>query len=127
MDNTTVIMNALLEIQERGGQGNFVIFMSDEEKNYFIQFAAKRGDKTLYGEAVSNVYLEPKYALDANQIERLKVIGWQYESEGSNLYKYWEANNDDERLNIAQAVIQTFIEVYGMSPLQQITVNVVLE
>jgi hypothetical protein len=62
MENTTIIASSLQEIQEKGGENNFVVFISDEEKNYYIQFATSCGDTTLYGEAVNNEFLAPEYA-----------------------------------------------------------------
>ena len=54
---------ALRRIVEEGGEHNFFILCADEAKNYYVQFAASRGETTVRAEAVSNLYLEPTHML----------------------------------------------------------------
>ena len=124
--NREMIADALRRIQEEGGENNFVIFTADQERNYYIQFAIGRGQTTFLAEAVSNQFLSPEHALSNEQIARLESMGWDHQ-EGSNYCRYWEASSDEERSDIAQEVMRTFIEVYGISPNDPIETKLVLE
>ena len=122
-----IVSDSLRRVQEEGGRGNFVIFTSDEGKGYYIQFAAARGQTSFWAEAVSNDVLKPEFALDAERMERLKSLGWKGEP-GRNFFRNdWQASNDEERTQIAEEVLRTFVEVYGYEPDQPLEVNLVLE
>lgn len=123
----STIADSLRRVQEEGGHGNFVIFTSDEQKGYYIQFAVGRGQKSFWAEAVSNDVLKPDFALGAERIERLKSLGWQSES-GRNFFRNdWQASNDEERTQVAEEVVRTLVEVYGYEADQPLDVNLVLE
>lgn len=124
-ENINKIVEALRAIQDDGGDGNFVVFMADPDKNYYIQFVGELGHESLFGEAVSNEFLQRPYHLTPIQESRLRQLGWQ-EGEG-NFYQEWFASDDEERQEIAQLVMQTFIEVYNLPPKQPIEVVVNLE
>lgn len=127
-DNVARIAESLRRITREGGDGNFVIFLVDEAKNYYVQFGASRGDTELRGEAVSNEYLEPEFALSERQIRQLSSLGWQYDPhESPNFYRDWEVKNDDDRLAVAQDVMRMLTQVYGLSPDQEFTIEINLE
>ena len=123
--NLERIAAALRQIQEDGGDGNFVVFTADPLKNYYIQFVGELAQDSLFGEAVSNKFLEPPYSLSIAQETRLRALGWQAGED--NFYQEWFASNDEERQKIAQLVMQTFIDVYDISPTQPIEIIVNLE
>lgn len=123
--NLEQIADALRQIQEDGGDSNFVVFTADAAKNYYIQFVGELAHDSLFGEAVSNEFLEPPFTLTLSQEARLRELGWQA-GEG-NFYQEWFASNDEERQEIAQLVMQTFIEVYDISPTQPLEIIVNLE
>ena len=124
-ENLANIVAALRQIQDDGGDGNFVVFTADPAKNYYIQFVGELGHDDLFGEAVSNEFLERPYRLTPAQEKRLRDLGWQ-EGEG-NFYQEWFASNDEDRQEIAQLVMQTFVEVYNISPAQPVDIVVNLE
>jgi hypothetical protein len=121
-----MIAEALKRVQTEGGKGNAVIFIADEQKNYYIQFAAANGQTELYAEASDNKYLSSRYALSDEQIAKLEGLGWTRKNEG-NHYRNWSANTDEERLAIGEEVMRTFIEVYGISPNGSIEIELILE
>ncbi len=124
-ENLANIAAALRQIQDDGGDGNFVVFTADPAKNYYIQFVGELGHADLFGEAVSNEFLERPYRLTHAQEDRLRELGWQA-GEG-NFYQEWFASNDEDRQEIAQLVMQTFVEVYNISPAQPVDIVVNLE
>lgn len=115
------ITESLRCIQEEGGEGNYVHFVVGAEMNYYIQFAAECGRTSLYAEAVSNEYLKPEFALTTEQIAHLRSMGWN--APGPNFYQDREAITDEDRLQIAQEVIQALVEVYGWVPGQPIGIE----
>jgi hypothetical protein len=123
-----LIKEMLRRIQREGGNSNFVTFVADAEKNYFIQFASEAGATRLYGEAVSNEFLEPQYALNTNQMAHLLSLGWAPPAGGYVNYNYeWHTTTNEDRRRIAKKVVQTFIEVYGVTPDETMDVNLVLQ
>jgi hypothetical protein len=126
--NLVTIVTTLRQIQAEGGAQNFVIFKADDEKNYYIQFTSGRGDMKLYAEAVSNKYLSPQFALNAEQIQALKKLGWAPPVEGFvNFNRTWDADNDAQRLAIARLVMRTFGEIYGIDPARPLTIELGIE
>ncbi len=126
--NLQTIVTALRRIQNEGGDSNFVIFNADSEKNYYIQFASEQGSKELDAEAVSNNYLEPPFALSKERTLCLEELGWNSpHDKDSNFSRTWVAEYDETRLLIAQVVMRTFVEIYGMPPEQSLSVNLCLE
>jgi hypothetical protein len=122
------IVTSLRRIQEEGGQGNFVVFIADAHKDYYIQFAAEAGETELYGEAVGNENLNPQHALDESQIMHLQSLGWDISpGDAGNHSQVWQVTTDKERQRIAETVVQTFIGVYGIHPDETMEVNLVLQ
>jgi hypothetical protein len=125
-DELAQIANSLRHIQEEGEEGNFALFIVDDQKNYYIQFTAEPGETSLHAEAVSNEYLDPEFALTPEQIARLQSMGWNAPGTFPNFYQDREAITDEDRLQIAREVMQASIEVYGWMPGQPINVELVL-
>ena len=124
-ENLIKIVAALRTIQDDGGDGNFVVFTADPDKNYYIQFVGELAHDSLFGEAVSNEFLELPYHLTPTQENKLRDLGWQA-GEG-NFFQEWFASEDEDRQEIAQLVMQTFAEVYNISAKQPIEVVINLE
>ena len=123
--NLVNIVEALRIIQDDGGDGNFAVFTADPVKNYYIQFVGELGHDDLFGEAVSNEYLEPPFTLTPGQESKLRDLGWQ-EGE-NNFFQEWFASHDEDRKVIAQLVLQTFVDVYHIPAQQLIEIVVNLE
>lgn len=134
-ENLSTITENLRRIQTEGENisGNVAIFIADEERNYYIQFAAGRDDMpfgraatSLYAEAVGNEVLLPEHALDADQVSRLEALGWNPPRHSPNFYRTWTAASDEERKVIGELVLKTFSEVYGISLEQPVVVEVMI-
>ena len=123
-DNLKTIVNSLRHIQTEGGIGNFVVFIADANKNYFIQFAGEAGSSELHAEAVSNNFLSPEFRLSERQVIQLQSMGWTPPDE-VNFYREWQAKTDEDRLVIAQETMDSFVKVYGLNPNQPLTVEMV--
>lgn len=135
-DNLITIVASLRRIQTEGVviPSNAAIFTADPVKNYYIQFAAGRDNTPeprdgtyLYAEAVGNEYLERKFALGRDQLMRLQALGWNLPDSSGNYWRTYQAADDRERQWIAQDVIQTFAEVYGLPADHMITVEVQID
>ena len=126
-DPLTKISNTLGLIQKEGGAGNLAIFIIDGEKNYYIQIKAGKGNPSLYAEAVSNEFLQTEYELNSRQMRRLEKQGWHKSDQSPNFFREWRAKDDQDRLEIARDVLETFAAVYGWKPGQDIESQVTLE
>ncbi len=127
-NNLERIAASLKRIQNEGGSGNFVIFTIPAKAYYYIQFAGEVGDARLYAEAVSNNYLTPKFALDKDQMTQLQSVGWHSPSTDKvNFYQEWQARTDEDRIAIAQEILDVFTEVYGLIPDRSLNVELVLD
>ncbi len=115
-DPVEKISGMLRRIQEQGGQGNFVVFIADADKNYYVQIMASMEDKRLLAEAVSNEFLEREHKLNPSQIEKMVTLGWIKPGPTPNFHREWKASNDQDRLEISREVRDTFLEVYGWKP-----------
>lgn len=110
-----MIAQSLKRIQTEGGMANCVVFLADEKKNYYIQFASAKGEKGLRAEAVSNAFLSPKNRLDDVKSAILLDRGWSLQP-GSNYVKDFTAADDGARSAITAEVEAVFRDVYGVDP-----------
>ena len=135
-ESLPVIAASLKQILREGNPGeNFVIFIADNEKNYYIQVAPESDaspyspnidEYSLYAEAVGNPMLASHFRLRPTQIAELSGLGWNVSSHTPNYYQTWRAQSDEERSLIAQIIVSTFIKVYGALPGQKIDGQVVI-
>jgi len=127
-DKLTLIVTSLQRLQEEGGKNNYCIFTSDIRRNYYIQFAGAQGETRLRAEAVSNQFLESRYALTEAQMTQLQELGWRLDSTQSpNFHREFEAQDEADRTAIAELVLRTLTEVYGLLPTQPLVVHLALE
>ena len=135
-DRLPVIVASLKRIQREGNPSeNFVIFIADNEKNYFIQVAPESDaspyspnidEYSLYAEAVGNTVLASHSRLRPTQIAELSGLGWNVSFHSPNYYQTWRTQSDEERSLIAQIIVSTFIKVYEALPRQKIDGQVVI-
>ncbi|MGD9092539.1 MAG: hypothetical protein PVF74_06805 [Anaerolineales bacterium] len=121
------VSESLRLIQEEGGQGNLVIFIANADKNYYIQIVGHKDDPTLFAEAVSNAFLDTKYRLDPRQMKLMEELGWKCPGKTPNFHREWSAKDRQERIDIAQGIIETLIETYGWIPEQGLETEISLE
>jgi hypothetical protein len=127
--NVDKIRGGLYRITMQGGECNFMCVVGDKERNYYVQCTGEHGNPCLLAEAVSNAFLEPENALNEAQMSQLKAIGWEenpYQDEG-NFQLHWEAESDEQRHVLAELVVQTLIDVYGVSPEYELDIEVCLD
>ncbi len=123
--NLDIIAAALKQVQTTGTHpdSNFVIFNIDTSKNYYVQLAVESNPQNgLHAEAVSNEFLDPEARLDQEQIRRLHLLGWKDPESSPNYERDWIAATDADRWAIAREILQTCVDVYGMSPHHQLDV-----
>jgi hypothetical protein len=126
--NIGMIAQHLGRIQQEGGQGNFVVFSADDKANYYIQFAGQKGGNALYAEAAGNPVIPKNYRLDQEKQTKLLELGWTPPTQdGVNYSKQWQAVSYDDRIQIANTVMRTFVDVYGIDLDHPIDPNLVLE
>ena len=132
--NLQKLTAALLSLQEEGGRGNFAIFRAG---GYRVQFAGRRGWTSFYAEANNTDSLPPERALSPEQVERLQALGWGHqrcavavktELPTTDFCRTdWDAPTDEDRAAMADVVLRTFTEGYGVPPDVPLEVEVVLE
>ena len=128
LDHLTTIYEALQQLHREGGHSNFVIFTAEHIESYYVQVAGERGGPRLYAEAVSNDFLRPEFALTPKQIAHMRQLGWQLPEQGEgNFFREWQARFDADRRQVAQFILQTLTEVYGVPANEPFDVNLVLE
>jgi len=123
------IVSALRRLTEEGGSDNFVIFVADAAKNYFVQFLSYRGNTTIYGEAVSNRFLSSPFLLSAEQDAWLARLGWNPPAgeQPPNFHRYWRVADDRDRQVVAEAALATLKIVYGWRGDRPLEVELYLE
>ncbi len=127
-DHVTNIYEAILRLHNEGGMGNFVTFIADEEKNYYVQVTGEKEGDTLYTEAVSNNSLSPAFRLNESKINLLKSIGWLEPKYGEgNFYKDWSIRRDEDRRKVAEFLFRTLEEVYELSTNDELAMDIALE
>ncbi len=113
------IVSLLRRLVEEGGDHNFVIFESAEtggrSANYYLQFGTSCGSAVIYGEAVSNYYLERPFRLSNRQKAQLARLGWNppRPKKSPNYYRYWQVLNDRDRDAVVVVAVATCRLVYG--------------
>jgi hypothetical protein len=108
------IVAALRRLTEEGGEHNFVILRADDQRNYYLQFATSCGSAVVLGEAVSNLYLQARFALTPGQIATLRRLGWRPPTKRKfpNFYRWWPVITDRDREAIADVALATLERVY---------------
>jgi hypothetical protein len=114
-----------------------VLVLSSKRRGYFVELAAL-GPDGVHAEAVSNVWLRPKHALDAQQMTRLAALGWSAPTVSrAAIDAFEEADEDAERpvgtsnhfrdwaapapfAAIATLAVTTLREVYGIRRPEQL-------
>lgn len=117
-----LIASLLRRIQTEGSDisGNALILISNELRNYYIQFAAGhdetpdgRDPYSLYAEASGNEILEARFKLSDDQVHSLLSLGWKPPQSSPNYFQSWVSRNDEDRASIAELVLETFQQVYA--------------
>jgi hypothetical protein len=131
-DTIALIADHLRRIQTEGGDiyDNVVVFIADPSNNIYIQFAAGhdntpngRGKYLLYAEAVSNEFLTSDRQLTSQQILELKLSGWSEPRHSPNFSRVWTAETDDDRRAIALEVLRLFREIYDVTNLDDLVID----
>ena len=120
---------ALRRIVEEGATHNFIILRADEAKNYYVQFAASRGETTVRAEAVSNLYLEPADMLSLRRSKALLALGWNPPTPGQspNFYRDWDVRDEKTRRQMARRAMRTLVEIYGLAPTERVGLSLHLQ
>ena len=119
-DNLEIITHSLERIQSEGGVGCVDFYVTTPALHH-IYFTSTAENSRLYSSTLT---------LDIKQAARLKFLGWQSLlcDQGFGFYQQWRAKTDADRVLIAQEVIRTFVEVYGLAPHQLLGgVNIVID
>ncbi len=115
---TGAIATMLRRLLEEGGDHSFLMLHADATKNYFVHLAGSRGEATIRGEAVSNLYLAPAHILGPRRSQALRALGWRPPTPGQSpsCYRDWDASTARTRRAMARLAVRTLVEVYGLEP-----------
>ena len=124
----TQIHQSIEDINQKGGRGNFAVFLADSDKNYYVQIAGAKNSNAYYLEAVSNKNLSQQYSLDNLKLNLLNQLGWKTPNqEIENFYYQIEVKNNEERVKIAEFIFETLKQVYELNLSSSIKIDLVLE
>ncbi|MBK8396691.1 MAG: hypothetical protein IPL26_15835 [Leptospiraceae bacterium] len=127
-DHLTTIFQTILQMHTEGGFKNFATFISNDEKNYYVQITGEKEGDSIYAEAVSNQSLKSPNQLNTNQINLLLRMGWLEPKGGEgNFYRTWSIAWDEDRKVVAEFLLQTLREVYGLFEGDELIVEIALE
>ena len=131
-EQIALIADHIRRIQTEGDSiyDNIAIFIADPSKNIYIQFAAGHDDTPdgrdaplLYAEAVSNEFLAPDRQLTSQKVLALKLSGWSEPRHSPNFSRVWTAETDDDRIAIAREVVRLFREIYDITTLAELVID----
>ncbi|MEA5260403.1 hypothetical protein VB264_21565 [Arcicella aquatica] len=109
--NHSLIKTAIHKILKEGGDSNY--FVIDITKDYYIQAASSKGAEDVFCEAVSNQYLSQASKLSADQLNKLKEIGWHQPTESNvNFFLELPADNNASIDFLTNFLASTIKEVY---------------
>lgn len=109
-----------------GGNSNFAILSLG--KDYYIQMATEKGAYQIYVEAVGNYYLYEDSFLSEDQINRLIELTWQPpDRKDGNFFLIHNVDSEHEREELAELILHTASEVYGVNEIEEEQVNLNLE
>jgi hypothetical protein len=111
------IRAVLNDLMRQSKADEFVIFIGDPRKNYFTQCTMQ--EDAIWCEAVSNGFLEPKYALGSAQTSDLVGLGWSPPAAGAE--NWWCIKTDAEA--VATLMVGTLSDVYGVSAEQPLKIE----
>jgi hypothetical protein len=126
------IENALRTIFQEGKiiSDNYVVFIVDEEKNYFIQATVEEigraGNQAQYGmtlEAVANDNIPPLHALDHSQEVHLVELGWKYIPHLGDYRMTVRVAGDADFKSIARTIWYS-LAIYSPRPEQTLSIKV---
>ncbi|HEU0077255.1 MAG TPA: hypothetical protein VFQ76_06375 [Longimicrobiaceae bacterium] len=109
------VYDALRTISNGDGEVDTVVIQTPDRASFYVQFCVQPG-RVIWGEAVSNAYLDPEHALSPVQRQRLVDDGW-HEPEGDvrNYFRQWPIRGSHDVLDIARATLRAFTDVYGVA------------
>jgi serine/threonine protein kinase len=115
VDLISKIKESLVRIITEQGDTKFVIFSSDESKNYYVQFMYSDDEQQLVGETVSNEFLLVEHKLNREQTIMLSSSGWQppHPNLSVNFFREWNKFGIDDCDEIAQETVRVLTEIYG--------------
>jgi hypothetical protein len=107
-----------------GGQSNFLIVSVGE---VYVQFAASRGDKEVYCEAVSNEFLPPGLQLAEDKISQLRGLGFEDPGASPNLSRTFDVTEEAALPELARLTHHILSNVYGCDAQSRLQFELVLE
>lgn len=109
-----------------GGKSNFAILPLG--RDYYIQMATEKGAYQVYAEAVGNYYLYEDSLLSEDQINRLIELTWQPpDTKDGNFFLIHNVDSEHEREELAELILYTASEVYGIHEIEEEQVDLNLE
>ena len=109
------IVTPVRRLLNEGGENNYLVLVSDQERNYYVQVAGMRGGDGVTVEAVSNTFIQAGQALSNAQTGQLASLGWNRpDAEFPNFYRLMDVISDNDYAVIARLLMRTLVEVYGM-------------
>ncbi|GEM_PF-1940432 len=116
------VLRVLTTLISSDNPDNFVVFVSDAIKNYYIQFDYDFEKATLNGEVVGNDFLAPACRIKPSQIEWMNKRGWK-PLENSNFGQQWSNMGTHKLQDVTRETTELFQTVFGADENTPLTVE----
>ena len=121
----TALKKALRKLLNQGAKDGFVVFKVDGSANYYLQFRFQNDRRELYGECVSNRYLDQVHAIGEVGAEILEDAGWTAPStEGGENYSQVMAIQSSMDIDeVAAQTSMVLMSVFGLEHLSELEIK----
>jgi len=118
------LVHNLRRLIKEGGESNFLIVSVGE---VYVQFAASRGDKEMYCEAVSNEFLPPELQLAEDKIVQLQGLDFEEPGASPNFSRTFDVAEETALRELAHLTHHILSNVYGCAAQSKLQFELVLQ
>jgi hypothetical protein len=117
---------ALEQIADPKREEDKILIEANGRTSFYVQFAADKAAKSIYGESVSNEHLEPHDRLPPELERKLESDGWE-RPDGKdyvNFHREWDVRDSHDLRMIALESVRALADVYKVHDLDRLRISV---
>ena len=119
------ISSGLLDLTRDGGTGNYLVVSAGE---IYVQFEGSPGNPQVVCESISNEYLADDLKVPPKAIKKLEKLGFALSGdEFKNFSRTYKIANQKQARALAALTLRILEEVYGLSPKDEVHIELSLE
>jgi|GEM_PF-4370841 len=123
------IAESLRRITSGSSRYESVVISAPKRKNIYVQFAADKKGKAIYGEAVGNAYLKKSERLSSRQMQQLEDLGWTPPSDDDddalNFSCGWSVQDEHDLKLVALEAARVLSDVYEIGELDAVEIELI--